>query len=313
MWLGRRQANVRILASILVIHIVLYAGFYFDGNYPGGGARLFADVLPVEHLLLAGLFCRLRLEHLALSLMLLGFGVRQSHAQRKLAAREGGAPMFQPELLRKAGIERGIVFVDSDHGFNLGYTPGQALVVARYRGDANDHLIWQQLNTPNSYRYRYDPTTPNSNVTITAYTPSPSPRVQAQSLWPPFEVTGGWVKPEPLVGSCRPGASGLLAITTADSQAVSVRLRAWSATAGRFRLALGLHKKNGPRGGRLVAGVRLNGAAIAGKPAEDACGDWTSTQGTPLHRGPVSLELDLLDRVVLDHFELLPESTTRPD
>jgi len=31
--------------------MLAYVPFYFDGSYPGGGARLFADVLPLEHVL----------------------------------------------------------------------------------------------------------------------------------------------------------------------------------------------------------------------------------------------------------------------
>jgi hypothetical protein len=61
LWLGRKEARVRVLGLALLVHVVAYAGFYFDGNYPGGGARMFADVLPLEHLLLAWLF--VHVEH----------------------------------------------------------------------------------------------------------------------------------------------------------------------------------------------------------------------------------------------------------
>ncbi|MEO7331365.1 MAG: hypothetical protein ABI193_22505, partial [Minicystis sp.] len=51
--LGFRELKVRLLAAAIVAQILAYAPFYFDGNYPGGGARFFADLLPLEHVLLA--------------------------------------------------------------------------------------------------------------------------------------------------------------------------------------------------------------------------------------------------------------------
>ncbi|WP_199693385.1 hypothetical protein, partial [Sorangium cellulosum] len=48
-----RRPRSRPLAVALLLQIAAYAPFYFDGNYPGGGARLFADVLPIEHVLAA--------------------------------------------------------------------------------------------------------------------------------------------------------------------------------------------------------------------------------------------------------------------
>jgi len=46
-----RGRLIRILALAVAAQIAAYAPFYFDGSYPGGGARMFADALPLEHVL----------------------------------------------------------------------------------------------------------------------------------------------------------------------------------------------------------------------------------------------------------------------
>ena len=51
--LAWRRPGVRALAAAVALLVAAYVPFYFDGNYPGGGARLFADALPFEHVLLA--------------------------------------------------------------------------------------------------------------------------------------------------------------------------------------------------------------------------------------------------------------------
>ncbi|MDF2697441.1 MAG: hypothetical protein K0S65_5824, partial [Labilithrix sp.] len=49
----RHTASGAILAATALVglQVLAYVPFYFDGDYPGGGARFFADVLPVEHAL----------------------------------------------------------------------------------------------------------------------------------------------------------------------------------------------------------------------------------------------------------------------
>ena len=46
-----RRPGLRGLAALPVLLVIAYAPFYFDGNYPAGGARLLSDVLAVEHVL----------------------------------------------------------------------------------------------------------------------------------------------------------------------------------------------------------------------------------------------------------------------
>jgi len=182
--------------------IFAYAPFYFDGSFPGGGARLFAEVLPLEHVLLAIAVVRLRWSAIALPLSFAGFALHASFAHRALAEREGGRPMFEARELTRAGVDHGLVFVDTDHGFNLGHDPGQldaqhGLVVARYEHDAHDWLLWNRLARPPSYRYQYNGSSSGAAAELIPYLPASSPlRFEAEAEWPPFAVHGGWAQPD---------------------------------------------------------------------------------------------------------------------
>jgi hypothetical protein len=164
----RSPAALAALAAI-GLHVLAYAAFYFDGNYPGGGARLFADVLPIEHALLAlaigRLFSGARVVRGAFALLataLAGFSVHASFEHGKLADRDGGRPMFEPDLLARSNVTSGLVFVDTDHGFALGHDPssriknGNGIVVARLRNDDRDRLLYDRLDHPPTYLYKYE-------------------------------------------------------------------------------------------------------------------------------------------------------------
>src|SRR5690606_8483059 len=93
-FVGRRLPQVRLLGIATFGIIIAYAPFYFNGSYPGGGARLLADVLPLEHILLAWGLSQLNGFRIALPLALAGFSVHAGYSHQALAAREGGQPMF---------------------------------------------------------------------------------------------------------------------------------------------------------------------------------------------------------------------------
>jgi hypothetical protein len=213
-WQARADARVRALFGACVALMLAYAPFYFDASYPGGGARLFADLLPFEHVLLALALVRLRWHTVALPFSLLGFAVHGSFAHRALADREGGQPMFQAEVLAKAGIDHGLVFVDTDHGFNLGHDPGQSdaqhqIVVARYGHDAHDFELWERLARPPSYHYSYAPSGRDAGRSwVIPYAPASNPvRFEAEAEWPPLAVRGAWVQPD--FFPCASGGRGL--------------------------------------------------------------------------------------------------------
>jgi hypothetical protein len=168
---------VRVLAACALGILLAYAAFYFPGNFPGGGARFFAELLPAEHAVLAwgvtgGAGGAGRVARWIVPLSLVGFGIHASHSHRHLAEREGGRPMFEPEVVERAlgpNPPGSLVFVDTDHGFNLGYDPalhlagppGQTRIpagrtlVARTTSHTLDQLLWERLGRPPAFRYRH--------------------------------------------------------------------------------------------------------------------------------------------------------------
>ncbi|MEZ4220291.1 MAG: hypothetical protein R3B13_05120 [Polyangiaceae bacterium] len=200
----RRDARVRLLALTVAGLFVAYGPFYFDGSYPGGGARMFADVLPLEHVLVAFGALRLGVARFVLPTMLVGFALRASHGHDALAAREGGRPMFEPETLRAAGLHDGLVFVDTDHGYALGADPRasdptRTAVVARHRGDRSDWLTWEALGRPRSYRYVYD-LLGRQPPRLDPYEPEPLAHFGVGSFWPLRGVSAGYAYPAPATG-----------------------------------------------------------------------------------------------------------------
>ncbi len=184
-----RLVGGRVLTVALGAQLLCYAPFYFDGNYPGGGARMLADVLPLEHVLASfGLLslCRaardqniglgrsarwcsidLPLRTLTgwtIAISLLGFAFHTGKHHQLLRDREGGRPMFEPTALAAATARsidgqaptKGVLLLDTDHGFNLAYAHApRGFVVARARGDDLDRLLWESRGRPPLFRYRY--------------------------------------------------------------------------------------------------------------------------------------------------------------
>ncbi|MET0414019.1 MAG: hypothetical protein ABW217_22105, partial [Polyangiaceae bacterium] len=148
---SRRVRPHAWLPLVIAAQVLAYLPFYYDGNYPAGGARMFADVLPLEHLLLAAWLAPLPWRSLAGPLALAGFALQTAYDHALLGAREGGRPYFEPRVLEAAGVRRGLVFVPSDHGFNLGHEPAsgvRALELVRWRGDGHDRVTWEQRGKP---------------------------------------------------------------------------------------------------------------------------------------------------------------------
>ena len=224
-WHGRRNRKVMIAIAIPIALMIAYVPFYFDGSYHGAGARFYADGLPFEHVLLAlGFSALARKFHdvsmgrrwataAAASLCLCGFAVHGSHMHAVLRARDNGRPMFEQEVVKAALGEnpRGIMFVDTDHGFFLAYDPTvrdptKGLVVMRTRYDDRDLLAWDRLGRPEAHRYLVDPWSPQAAPPRVVQWIPPADRntyvFEAEAEWPPFEQTGGYVlaKHVPLEG-----------------------------------------------------------------------------------------------------------------
>ncbi len=198
------------LAVLLVIlHIAAYLPFYFDGSYPGGGGRFYADVLAVELALVATTLLRmsrpawsLRAGFVIAALMVLGFSTRSIREHRLLRDRDGGLPAFLPELAPKEGL----LFVDSDAAFALAYQMEPSkLHVARFRGDAHDRVLYERLGKPPTFHYEFA-----EAPKVTPFVPKESNRFESEVDWPPLSQSGGYAIP--FWPGCASDQRGLVAI-----------------------------------------------------------------------------------------------------
>jgi hypothetical protein len=297
----------RLAAFGVVGTIAAYAPFYFDGNYPGGGARLYADVLPLEHLLLAFALVRFGWSALALPVAFAGFALHTVYDHARLASREGGRPLYEPAVVRQAGVARGLVFVDTDHGFDLGFDPAafdepNGIVVARRRGDAHDALLWRELGRPTAYAYEQSlvPGAPRARLVPLTMTIPPVARFEGEAEWPPLAVDGGFV--QPIFPPCASARRALALRPT--SERLRVRIEAPPVSASRYRIATAWVT---PASGRTRVKVTLMG--ISWEVAED-----TAPSTCRVSFGPVlditqhgaSIDLFVGSEQALDYVEAMP-------
>lgn len=240
-WAIFRGGNVRLLALLIAAQIAVYAPFYFDGNYPGGGARFFADVLPAEHVLLAWLIVdravaaspavaalgASRVAAIAIALSIAGFALFGHASHEALRDREGGRPMFEPRVVRAAGIGGGVLFVGTDHGFALAYDADAtasptSIEALRLRGDALDYFAWTERGRPPSFAYRFDAS--SGAAFVEPYTPAVSDRVEAENLWPAFEQRGASALPSSTQEPCASSGRWLAISTFVEGAEVRLSL-----------------------------------------------------------------------------------------
>jgi hypothetical protein len=229
----------RLLAAIIGLQVLAYAPFYFSGNYPGGGARHLADVIPIEHALVAVSLARSTwpfdaFERRALALggaAIFFFGVHVASAHVQLRDRDGGRPMFEPDEMDKAGAHRGLVFVDTDHGFSLAHDPGatvpEGLVAARWRDDGHDRLLWERLKSPPTYLYRFGREPPVSSWVPPAASDEQgreSWRFEGESDWPPLSQTGGYAIPVWASTTCASNGRVLDVVPTEPTAVATIAL-----------------------------------------------------------------------------------------
>lgn len=272
----RRVEAARVVALAPVALLIAYAPFYFDGNYPGGGARFLADALPVEHVLavIGALVAAAKVRSLrphparaAAGLVIaavVGFAVRARADHLLLRDREGGRPMFEAVALRDAGVTRGLVFVDTDHGFALGHDPvaraDRDVEVLRRRGDAHDRLAWEERGRPPTFLYALTTLSDDAlaDVTVAPWEPPPSSRIEGESLWPVLVARGASAWPRWTHGPCASGGRRLGIGLAADEGVVEVAIPA--RLPERARLDVSIHR---------AAGIEVAAALLSdGTPAD---------------------------------------------
>jgi hypothetical protein len=309
----RKTAGVLALGLSTLALMLAYAGFYFDGSYPGGGARFFVDALPLEHALLGLALCELRWARFAPPAMLVGFALHTANGHVALAARQGGRPMFEAKALEAAGVRHGLVFVSTDHGFNLGHDPRQrdpwqAPLVARARGDAHDTLLWERYGRPPAYRYRFDFMQPEAAASLERFTPELSDvlRFESEADWPLLAVSGGYGHPDFHPAPCVSAGRGLR-LTASGSGPVSATFELVGRSPGSHELVIQwLADRNSPPVIEVAGAGDQKGSPVELEPA---IGSPCRVQATK----PIEVPERALVRVswsagsvLLDYMELRP-------
>ena len=310
----RSEPNVLTVALAPLLLALAYVPFYYPASYPGAGARLFADALPLEHALVALALVRLRLARFAPGAMLLGFSLHGVHQHVALAEREGGKPMFDPGAL--GGVTSGLVFVTTDHGFLLGHDPGEkdasrARVVARRRDDAHDRVLWERLGRPRSYRYDYDVDRGTSQ--LSPYLPSELPfRFESEAEWPPLAVLSGWAHPD--FRECLSRGQGLhlrpWSVPGSSRPSARVAIELVPPSSGRYELSIGWLAD--PTNELRVA-IGSARASLVGLSASERRGErcFEKRALTVDLTESVRVTLDATDDVIVDYLELTPADTKK--
>lgn len=245
----RASRTVRAASALVGLHVLAYLPFYFDGDYPGGGARLLADVLPVEHVLIVMGVTRLvksgdRALHLLVAAALAGFAIHASFEHGKLRERDAGHPWFEKDVLTHASITQGLVFIDSDHGFALGHDPGQRIedgvIVARRRGDDRDRLLYENLGRPPTFWYRFEP---DGNIKEPITVPWAPPdfgdvlRFEAEAEWPALAQHAGFAAPG-WTHACASGKRALVVTPDDGATTASATVLVPVPRAGRYEITV---------------------------------------------------------------------------
>lgn len=220
-WRWRARRAVKGACAVVVGHILAYAPFYFDGNIAGGGARLYADVLPLEHaLLVAGLWSvkggDARRAARLVGVMAASFAVHTVFEHRVSGEEVRESPRVEPG-------RRELVFVTGDHAFNLAHLPGERdAVVARWRGDAHDTALYARLGRPPTFRFVSD----GRGAVLVPWRPTLSDELvfEADREWPVRRQRGGYAVPARVEAPCVTGESALRLVAEGASARADVEL-----------------------------------------------------------------------------------------
>jgi hypothetical protein len=297
---GFRRRRGALFALVVVLgQVLVYAPFYFDGNYPGGGARLFADALPIEHVLIAvgvasvlPFVPLLRRGLVLVAIALLGFSVHAVHDHLALQKRDGGRPLYEPDVAHDNQVTHGLVFFDNDAAFNLAYDPtaepSHVALAARQRNDDHDRLLYEHLGRPPTYAYRFGAESSSISVWVpTVGTNDDFWRFEAESDWPPLAQQGGWAEPAWASGTCASGEHVLTVHPVPETGTSSATIELPAPRAGSWLVTPRVMRRGGHGKGKLrllAKGQTPLEWTWNDGDARDACND------LPPQEAPLSLE-----------------------
>jgi hypothetical protein len=228
---GERPMGALLAALVVAGHTLIRAGHLraIDST-AGPGSTLLADVLPVEHALVALGLARwfprayAPAATAALAFALGGFAVHTSYDHRLVAEAGIGRPRFEPDVAREANVSHGLLFFDDDQGYELAYDPAvpasHGVQAVRMRGDDHDRLLYDSLGHPAVHRYV---AAGAEGPSLTSFTPSSGGsdmwRFESESDWPPINQTGGRAELIEAAGNCASGGHALALVPAEGAQA----------------------------------------------------------------------------------------------
>jgi hypothetical protein len=199
------------------------------------------------------------------------------------------------------------VFVDTDHGFDLGYDPdvtdvNRGVIVARRRGDAHDFALWRRLGRPRAFEYTASLVPHAPEAQLVAFSPHESARVEAEAEWPPLAIEGGYAEPTypPCASSHR-----ALALRPAAQHTLRVRVELPVSEPGKYRIRSRWVTAAAPGVARLVTSTGLTWAVeLGGRP--NACEE---REGPVVQLSQPTEYIDLITQTdqQLDYLELVPD------
>lgn len=218
-WKVRRHLVWWPLLSAIPVVVIGYAFFYFNGSYPGGGARFFSELIPSWHALIACGIAALRAPRPAFFSCLLGFALHGVYSHRLLESEHFGPSSsslstFLSEGPRPAAHDApiplaadSVVFVSSAHAFNLGALRTPLVRVAR---NTQDSRVWFLTREAQGASFVFEPEAPAASFEPLLKAPPPRRFVlESEVDYPPLFARHVWVHPSALALSCVSGGRAL--------------------------------------------------------------------------------------------------------
>jgi hypothetical protein len=218
LWIRTLTPVLRMLGIAVLLQIMAYVPFYFDGSYPGGGARMYADALPLALIVLGTLlsqvmcttlaarFCAMRYATWPVCASMIGFACHAAYDHRQLRDRDGGAAFYPAAARAIAGPH--LLLVDNDAAFNLSLGARADASVGRLRGDDHDRLLWERLSRPAVFALR------RGRVDrLPEYNSSDRYTFFGSSFWPARSLTDAAAIPAFSAGTCGLHGPGLRLLT----------------------------------------------------------------------------------------------------
>ncbi len=210
LWWGRKRRFTWPLIATLVALPIAYSLFYFSGSYPGGGARLFSEMIPIWHVAIAWGLRRIRLVRAGIVAVLVGFALHASFGHRTLSDPRFGPPLgpalslseLVSEVRAESSSEPSLVFVRSAHEFNVAHLEDESIVVARRTFDARERLLQDATGAKRVFALARDDEQRLPELRELTLEDTDSSTIEAEFDYPPLGVRDLWATPEYLPHSC---------------------------------------------------------------------------------------------------------------